>query len=201
MAQTLKTLVEHYGYLAVFLLVMLEDFGMPTPGETVLVLAAGFAATGDLSIWAVLGLAFVAAVIGDNIGYGIGHFGGRPLVMRYGSRLGLTEKRYEFAEGFFHRYGDAIVVIARFVEILRQLNGIIAGTLEMPWPKFLAFNSLGAALWVGVWGAVGYFAGEHIHQIATWFSRFSWVAALAIAGAIALWWWTRRTGHAQPPAE
>jgi membrane protein DedA with SNARE-associated domain len=180
-------LLMHYSYLAVFLLIMLEDFGLPAPGETALIVASVAAAAGKLNIWGVLGAAFLGALIGDNIGWAIGHWGGRKLVISVGSKVGITDERYERAEGFFSRFGDVIVVGARFVEGLRQLNGIIAGTMGMHWATFIGYNALGAALWVGVWGAVGYFAGEHIRQIEHWLLRFSWLGLL-IALAAAIWW-------------
>jgi len=180
-------LLLHYGYVVVFLLIMLEDFGLPAPGETALVIASVAAASGKLNIWGVLAAAFLGAVIGDNIGWAIGHYGGRKLVLRVGGRVGFTPERYDHAEGFFRRYGDAIVVGARFVEVLRQLNGIIAGTMGMHWATFLGYNALGAALWVGVWGAIGYFAGENIRTIEHWVVRFSWLALIAVVVA-AVWW-------------
>ena len=206
MQQTFLSFIAHYGYAAVFLLIMLEDFGMPVPGETALIVAAAAAAAGRLNIAGVLVAAFLGALVGDNIGYAIGHFGGRVLVIRVGGKVGITAERYEYAEGFFNRYGDIVIVGARFVEILRQLNGIVAGTLGMDWRRFFAFNALGAALWVGVWGAAGYFAGEHIAQVHALFRRFTWLAVtlavLAILTAVAV---QRMRRHRRPeerdPAE
>jgi membrane protein DedA with SNARE-associated domain len=186
MVHSLMQIVERYSYAGVFLLIMLEDFGLPAPGETALIAAAVAAASGKLNIWGVLAAAVLGAIIGDNIGYAIGHFGGRQLVIRVGSRIGLTTEKFGHAEGFFKRYGDGVVAGARFVEVLRQLNGIIAGTMGMHWATFLAFNTLGAITWVGVWGAVGYFAGHNIKIIEAWFVRFSWLALVAVAvGVIA----------------
>jgi membrane protein DedA with SNARE-associated domain len=187
MQHAFTVFIAHYGYAAVFLLIMLEDFGMPVPGETALIVAAAAAASGELSIWGVITAAILGAVIGDNIGYTIGHFAGRKLVVRVGSRVGLTPERFAHTEGFFKRYGDGIIVGARFVEVLRQLNGIVAGTLGMHWATFLGFNALGAVLWAGVWGTAGYFAGEHVTQIHRLFARFTWLALLVVvfAGGIA----------------
>jgi membrane protein DedA with SNARE-associated domain len=199
--QSVITFLEHYGYAAIFLLIMLEDFGMPTPGETALVLGAVAAASGRLNIWGVLIAAFLGAVIGDNIGFAIGHYGGRRLVLRVGGRVGITRERMSYAEGFFHKYGDVVVAGARFVEVLRQLNGIIAGTMDMHWATFTAFNAIGAALWVGVWGAVGYLAGENLRAIERWFVRFSWLALALLALAVMAWViYVRSHPHALPPS-
>ncbi|MGH9062121.1 MAG: cation diffusion facilitator family transporter, partial [Acidimicrobiales bacterium] len=137
-------------------LVLLEDFGVPVPGETVLIAAAIYAGAGRLNIVVVAILAFAAAIIGDNIGYAIGHFGGRELVLRWGKYVFLTAARLDKAQDFFAHHGGKVVTVARFIEGLRQANGIIAGISEMPWRRFLVFNCLGAALWVGLWTAVGY---------------------------------------------
>ena len=122
----LEPALNDYGYLAIAGFVLLEDFGVPVPGETVLILGAVYSATGRLTVWLVGSLAFVAAVIGDNIGFAIGHFGGRPLVERYGRYVLLTPERLDKATGFFERHGGKVVTIARFVEGLRQANGAAA---------------------------------------------------------------------------
>src|SRR5487761_1164762 len=162
---TLEPTLNHYGYLAVAGLVLLEDFGVPVPGETVLILGAVYAGTGRLNIWLVGLLAFLGAVTGDNIGFAIGHFGGRRLVERYGRYVLLTPERLDRATDFFERRGAGIIIVARFIEGLRQASGIIAGTTGMHWARFLAFNVVGAALWVAMWTSIGYFSGDHITSI------------------------------------
>lgn len=161
----LAPLLNHYGYLALVVFVLAENFGVPLPGETILVAAAVYAGAGQLNIVLVGVFGFVAAVVGDNLGFAIGHFGGRRLVVRYGRYVFLTEERVAKAESFFQRYGGRVVAGARFVEGLRQANGIIAGISGMHWFTFFCFNALGAALWVSVWTTVGYFAGSHIEAV------------------------------------
>ncbi len=181
----LAPVLDHYGYLAVGGFITLEDFGIPVPGETILIAAAVYAGAGKLSIFAVALVAFAAAVVGDNIGYAIGFFGGRALVLKYGKYVMLTSERLDRAEDFFRRYGGVVVAGARFVEGLRQANGIVAGTTRMAWPRFLAFNALGAALWVGVWTSIGYLAGSHITVIYDTITRYSLYVLIAIAAAVA----------------
>lgn len=177
---TLEPTLNHYGYLAVAGLVLLEDFGVPVPGETVLILGAVYAGTGRLSIVLVALLGFLAAVTGDNIGFAIGHFGGRRLVERYGRYILLTPERLDRATGFFERRGASIIVVARFIEGLRQANGIIAGTTGMHWARFLLFNAIGAALWVGLWASVGYLSGNHITSIYDTVTRYDLYFAIAV---------------------
>lgn len=88
---------------------------------------------------------------GDNIGFAIGHYGGRALVLRWGRYVRLTGERLDKAQIFFQRHGAWIITAARFIEVLRQANGIVAGTAGLRWRRFLAFNALGAVLWVGTW--------------------------------------------------
>ncbi len=177
----LAPLLDHYGYLAVGGFITLEDFGVPVPGETILIAAAVYAGAGRLNIVAVGLIAILAAVVGDNIGYTVGYFGGRALVLRFGKYVMLTSERLDKAEGFFARYGGVVVAGARFIEGLRQANGIVAGTIRMAWRRFLAFNALGATLWVGVWSSAGYLAGDHITAIYNAVSRYSLYLLIALA--------------------
>jgi membrane protein DedA with SNARE-associated domain len=187
----LQPVLEHYGYLAVGGFVLLEDFGVPVPGEALLIAAAVFAGLGHMNIAVVILVAVLGAVIGDNIGFAVGHFGGRPLVERFGRYVFLTPERLDHAEEYFNEHGGKIVTIARFIEGLRQLNGFLAGIVGMHWAKFLAFNALGAVLWVCTWAGVGYLAGENIVEIYAAFDHYRWyvIAALAVVVAILI---TRR---------
>ena len=175
--------LEQYGLWAIFVLVLLEDFGIPVPGETVLIAGAVYAGSGRLNIVAVGVVGFVAAVLGDNIGYAIGRFGGHAVVLRWGRYVGMTAERLNKAQDFFNRHGGKIITIARFIEGLRQANGIIAGIIEMRWLKFVAFNALGAALWVGTWVTIGYFAGQHIATIYHYITQYSYYLLILLAVA------------------
>lgn len=181
----LAPLLGHYGYWAVGAVVFLEDFGVPAPGETILLAAGVYAGAGELNIVAVAAIAFTAAVVGDNVGYVIGRTGGRAFVERWGRYFLLTPKRFEAAEAFFRRHGGKIVTVARFVEGLRQANGIIAGTTGMPWPRFLAFNALGAALWVGLWSSLAYLAGSHITAVYDEILRYQRYVLIAVGLLVA----------------
>jgi membrane protein DedA with SNARE-associated domain len=164
---------------------------VPVPGETVLILAAVYAGTGRLNIVLVSLLGFCGAVLGDNIGFAIGHFGGRQLVERYGRYVFLTPERLDRARGFFDRHGGKVITVARFIEGLRQANGIIAGTTGMHWARFLFFNAIGAALWVVVWTSVGYFSGSHINSIYNDATRYDKYLVIAL-GAVVLAFIARR---------
>jgi membrane protein DedA with SNARE-associated domain len=174
--------VVTYGYWAVFLGVFLESFGLPTPGETLMIAGALAASQQHLDIYWILLIAWVAAVVGDNIGYIIGSRGGRPLVLRYGGRVGIKHAHIEQVEDFFARYGGAVVLFARFVVVLRQLNGVVAGILGMNWWRFLAYNAAGAALWVTFWSLLAYWFGRGLIHMVSHFEPIA-VAAIVIGGA------------------
>ena len=186
----MQSLVRDYGLFILFLLVAMESAGIPLPGETALVAAGVLASQGDMSIVAVIAVAAVAAILGDNVGYWIGVRGGRKAVHRWGRYVFLTPERLARAEDFFARRGGRIVLAARFIDGLRQFNGVIAGLTSMPWRKFLLYNTLGAAIWVGWWTTVAYLLGTHLVELMEKVHPYRWwaisLAAVAVATYVTL---------------
>lgn len=180
----LQPVVDQYGYVAVGLIVMAEGFGVPAPGMTIIIVAAFFAGLGQLSLILVALVAFFGALVGDSIGFFIGKFAGEPLAKRYGKYIFLTPKRLEKASAYFKQKGGRIILVARFIDGLRQVNGIIAGLSEMRWLHFLMFNAIGAAAWVATWSLAGYFGGRHIQLFIRLQLYLFIAAALAIVGLI-----------------
>jgi membrane protein DedA with SNARE-associated domain len=165
----------------------LEAIALPVPGETVLLTAAIYAGAGRLNIVVVIVVGSIATFIGSFIGYLIGRTGGRALITRYGRYVGLNAHRFASAEAFFQRQGSKIVVFARFIDGLRQANGIIAGTSGMAWQRFLVFNAIGAVVWVTTWALVGELAGSHVGAIYNGIARYFWIAlGVVVLAAIAL---------------
>ncbi|MBC2884572.1 DedA family protein [Ochrobactrum sp. CM-21-5] len=144
--------IATYGALALFFIVYFESFGAPLPGESALIASSLLALHGTLNIDKVLLAVFIGAVLGDCTGYLIGRYGGRRLILRYGHLVKLTPARLDHFEKLFDRKGIYVVATARFVVLLRQLNGIIAGSMKMNPMHFLAANMVGAAGWTLVWG-------------------------------------------------
>jgi len=177
-------ILDSWGYLAVAGVIGVESFGVPAPGQTIMVLASIYASWGRLDIFAVAVISFVAAVLGDNVGYWIGVRGGRKAVHRFGKYIFITPARLERAERFFARRGSRVVVVARFIDGLRQLNGVIAGITAMPWRTFLLYNAIGAALWVGWWTTVAYLLGTHLLELIEHAHRYTWWAVAAIVLAV-----------------
>ena len=125
--QAVEPIIRQYGYWAIGAMLFLEDFGVLVPGETVLIASAFYAGLGQLNIFLVIAIGVVASIVGDNVGFAIGNYGGHPLVEKYGKYVFLTKERLDKAESYFNRHGGKIVAVARFFDGLRELNGIIAG--------------------------------------------------------------------------
>jgi len=175
-----EALIAEYGIVALFFSVTLESLGAPLPGESAVMASAAAAARGVLDIRAVVAVAFVGAVLGDNIGYLIGRRYGRGVLTRYGSRVGITDANLDRGEAVARRRGPVMVVFARFFVLLRQLNGIVAGSTGMTWPTFLAANAVGALLWVGVWSLLAYRFGHAVSLIPDMVHHLGLVAAVVI---------------------
>jgi membrane protein DedA with SNARE-associated domain len=180
----LESFVHHYGVFAVFLMVTIEALGAPLPGETLLIFSAVLAGRGEMSLPGLLIFASAGAVLGDNIGYAIGRTLGRGTILRYGGKVGLTDARFATVESIFRRYGSATVLFARFFNILRQLNGIVAGILGMSWRRFLLFNALGGVLWVTVWVLAATYFTEHLAILTTLAHHTKVVAIILVIGIL-----------------
>src|SRR6267154_6393664 len=167
--------IEHYmllyGYWAVFFGVMLENAGVPVPGETILLIAGYFASTGKFHLPLVMLIAATGAVIGDNIGFAIGHHYGRPFLLRVGRFFFLTPKRLEHMENYFKRHGNKTILVARFITGLRVFAALLAGASKMPWRVFFAYNMAGAVLWSVVISTLGYLFGQSLPLLIKWVGR------------------------------
>jgi len=184
-----------YGYWTLFFALLLENAGIPLPGETIL-LFASFLAFSEQQLqlpWIIL-TGIVASTLGDNLGYSIGRRGGRPLLDRYlhlfHIRRQTIEKVIEKGEELFRRHGDLAIFFARFIVGMRIIAGPLAGVLRMPWGKFVLFNFLGAATWVTVVSTVGYQFGEHWEELIKMMGRVN-LGLTAVAGYVALLLWRR----------
>jgi membrane protein DedA with SNARE-associated domain len=155
-----ETFVRDYGLIALALIIYFESFGAPLPGESALIGASILAVRGDFTVTDVFLVVWIAATLGDSTGYAIGRFGGQPLLHRYGPLVKLTPERLERLHELFQQHGPVIVVVARFIVILRQFNGLVAGSAAMPWRYFVLTNICGAALWAAVWSFGPYFLGD-----------------------------------------
>jgi membrane protein DedA with SNARE-associated domain len=188
-----EPLLLHYGLVIIMAAVAVEGFGIPAPGQTLLVVGAILAARGKFDITLLLVSSWFATVIGNLIGYYLGRLGGRKLL----GRLPVNPVRFEHMERLCARYGSKLILVARFIDGVRQLSNLLVGILEMPPALFLLMTSLGAALWVGVWGLGAYFLDRNFHAFAIGFSYLSpytWVATLLVVVSLGIYLF-RRNHH------
>src|SRR5882672_9405783 len=185
----LRTFIADHGYWAVALALLCENAGIPVPGETTLLLASFLAySEHKLDLGWIIVVATCAAAIGDNIGYALGHYGGRPLLERYRHFFRISQPTLERGEKLFARFGASTVFFARFIFGLRVFAGPLAGVLRMPWKAFALFNFLGAATWVTVIAMVGYFFGKHWDAMEHVMGRFNLVVGGAGVLVILIFW-------------
>ena len=190
-------LIEHYmlvyGYWAVFFGVMLENAGVPVPGETILLIAGYFAARGHFHLALVMLIAATGAVIGDNIGFAIGHHYGRGLLLRFGRFFFLTPKRLAHMENYFTRYGNKTILVARFITGLRVFAALLAGASKMPWLVFFVYNVAGAILWSIVITTLGYLFGQSLPLLVKWVGRSGTVLLVVAVIVGVIVWHLRRS--------
>ncbi|HTS34254.1 MAG TPA: DedA family protein [Candidatus Solibacter sp.] len=189
----LRNALVHYGYWALAVTLLLENAGIPMPGETILLLASFLAySEHDLSLPWIIVVSTIAATVGDNLGFALGFHGGRPLLERYQAIFRIPRKTLERGENLFARFGAATIFFARFIFGMRIIAGPLAGVLRMPWKRFALFNFLGAATWVTVISGAGYLFGRHWVRLERDLKRFDIaIAALAVL-AVVCWWWRNR---------
>jgi membrane protein DedA with SNARE-associated domain len=180
-------LVHTYGLLVVAGFIGLESVGVPLPGETALVVGSVIAGrTHELNIVAVILTALVASLIGRTIGYLIGAQFGYWLLLRFGSYVGITERRIKLGQYLFLKHGGIIIIIAQFIPVLRAIAGILAGANRMPWRGFLVASAIGAGLWSTSFGIAAYMFGVQFARLASHGWLFSGPSGWCIFAAAAV---------------
>ena len=187
----LRNAVVEYGYWALAGTLLLENAGVPVPGETILLLASFLAySENQLRLSWIIVVATTAATLGDNLGFALGYYGGRRLQVRYQRIFRISDATLKRGEDVFNKYGPATVFFSRFVFGMRIITGPLAGVLRMPWPRFLVFNFLGAILWVTVISSIGYLFGRHWQTMERGVERFD-IVVLVMVVLLALLLWRR----------
>lgn len=183
-----------YGYWVIFFGVMLENGGVPVPGETILLFAGFLAYHGEINLVRAMATAAAGATIGDSLGFCLGRYGGPTFVAKYVRRFRFLGRQFDRARTIFLERGQWAVFVARFVTGLRIFSGILAGMFGMRYPRFLFFNFTGAVLWSLTIGSVGFLFGGSwptlVHIIKE-FHEIVLAGALA-AGALGAWLYIRR---------
>jgi membrane protein DedA with SNARE-associated domain len=183
--EQLEEFARTYGYWAVLFGIMLENLGIPLPGESIVLVGGFLAGRGDLGFWQVLACVIFGGVVGNTFGYWVGVYGGWPLVLRVSRWFRIDEQKLLDIKQRFSLNAARAVFFGRFITLLRIFAGPLAGIVEMPFAQFMLYNVLGAVLWSSVMVSGAYFAGQWVDltQLIKWVSQFS----LVVLGAIAAW--------------
>lgn len=177
--------LQDFGLLALFLVLFLETLGLPVPGETILISSSAIASQGELNIFAVIAVSIAASMAGDNVAYFVGRRYGRSVVLLYGPKVGITETKYEKAEQITKSYGAYVVASARFFVLLRQLNGLVAGSTGMRWQTFVLANAIGSCIWVLFWTTLTYILGQNI-PLLPWMTHHAAIVVGMLSGSVLL---------------
>jgi membrane protein DedA with SNARE-associated domain len=189
-------LIEHYGYLIVFFGVMLGTAGVPFPSAAILLTAGVLVQQGHLGLRAAIVIGILGAILGNQIGYWVGHRAGRPFVLKWGRYVKLTPESLEQVERLFARHGGRAVFVARFFAISRLLEALVAGMSRMRWGTFVFYSILGGAVWATAVVLVGYVFGQSWRSAQHWSGRVPLLLVLLLGVALGLFlayrWTTSR---------
>ncbi len=191
--EVLRNHFTQHGYWTLAITLLLENAGIPLPGETMLLFASFLAYQHhELNLGLIILVGTLACTFGDNLGYWIGFCGGRPLLHRYQSVFRISDQKIERGEELFERFGPATVFFARFVFGMRVIAGPLAGVLRMQWRRFVLFNFLGAVVWVTVISCIGYSFGLHWQRLVEIVSRLNLAVFVVAVVIVAYAWWRYR---------
>lgn len=197
--QTLSEFFARYGYWVIFFGVMLENGGVPVPGETVLLFAGFLAHEGKMNLERAIVTGIAGAALGDTLGYCLGHYGGKAFVEWLRRRLGFFGRHFQKAQTYYLKHGQWAVFVARFITGLRMFSGLFAGSFNMSYLRFLAFDFSGAVIWATAICSVGFFFGSNWQRLVQLVKDFDsivlTVAGLAlVAGVVAYYLRKRKAG-------
>ncbi|MEL6460789.1 MAG: DedA family protein [Cyanobacteria bacterium J06636_27] len=189
--ENIQEVAHQYGYWAIFVGILLENLGIPLPGETVTLVGGFLAGNNELNYWFVVGDAAVGAAIGGTCGYWIGRIGGWSLLMRLASLLRISEVKVLGIKEKFGENAAKAVFFGRFFALLRIFAAPLAGIAEMPFAKFMLYNFLGAGAWAGAMVSLAFFAGKvvSLEQLVQWVGQFAIFALLILVAFIAIYVW------------
>jgi len=185
----LTQLIGHWGYSAIFFIVILGSIGIPVTEEAIMFLAGLLVWEKKLELSVVLIVGFLSTVSGDNLGYWAGRTYGRATIERYGQKLFISSERLDAMQNFVNRHGQVAVFLARFIPGLRFLAGPLTGIAGMPFPRFFLANIAGAAVYVPLTVAFGLGFGEYIHWLEGYLAKADIILAAIMMTAVTSFDW------------
>lgn len=190
--QTVLLWLAHYGYPALFSLLMLGIVGLPIPDETLLTFCGYLIYSGRLHFGFTLLAGFCGSASGISISYLLGARFGRFVFTKLGKYIRLTPQRILEVERMFGRFGPVLLTIGYFIPGVRHFTAVVAGMSGLRWPKFAMFAYMGAALWVTTFLSLGYLFGERWQHTSEVVHRYSLIASGVLAAMLAVFWLVRR---------
>jgi membrane protein DedA with SNARE-associated domain len=195
----MQTFIQHYGYVALFLVAVLSSACIPIPSEVAFGYAGAFCtlAVGGakhFNLAEVIIVGSVGSVIGSVITYEVGRYAGRPIVDRWGKWILLTHKDLDHAEAWFKRYGAISVFIGRIIPVIRAVISLPAGLAEMKRGPFIALSTLGSVIWVAILAYAGKAAGAHWQRVSHDVHKAQLpIIAVVVVLVVAFFWHRIRT--------
>ena len=192
---TLLQLMESYGYIAMFIAMVLENANIPIPSEVVLGFAGFLISQNIFDFWTTVVIACLAGVVGSIVSYWLGSYGGRPLLLKYGKYIFFNEKKFNMAETMFNKYGGAAVLICHCLPGVRTFISFPAGVARYPFGRFVVFTIIGTIPWTLLLVWAGSILGSHWKDLIQYNHIFLAVIVAICAVCALLFLWKRRRGR------
>ncbi len=190
----MQSFVQSYGYLALFVLAVLESACIPIPSEVTFGFAGALATTAvtghvEFTLWAIIVVGTIGSLVGSVIAYEVGRSAGRAIVERWGKWILLSHHDLDVAERWFDRYGAPSVLIGRILPVVRTVISLPAGVAEMKRGRFAALTVIGSAVWIALLSALGYAAGSNWQTVSHDFhlAQNPMLAIIVIVLVLAFW--------------
>jgi membrane protein DedA with SNARE-associated domain len=194
--ETITLWIAHYGYFAIFLLLLLGIVGLPVPDEWLLTFTGYLVYKNDLHLWPAFAAAFFGSMCGITVSYGLGRSAGLYLIHRYGRWFRITQRDLDRVHAWFDRFGTWMLLAGYFIPGVRHLTAVIAGTSKLEYHLFAIFAYSGALIWSATFIWLGYFFGEKwnqvLKQVEKNLSLCGWIAFALVLIYIILWYQKRR---------
>jgi membrane protein DedA with SNARE-associated domain len=201
----IKDLLGAIGYPGIFLLMAIEGFGIPIPSELTMPFSgflASAAGGSKFSLPAVIGVGAAGEVFGGAVAYGLGYFGGRPVLERYGRLVLLSPAELERGEIWFGKYGDWVVLVTRLLPAIRSFIALPAGVVRMPFWRFLLFSAIGSIIWTTALALIGHALGQHWQSISSGIRKYDVIIVAVVVILILFAVYKRVTaGRGHEPGE
>lgn len=182
--ETMRWWLLHYGFFSFFLLLALGVFALPVPDETLMVAAGALVKNGEMLLIPTYLAALLGSMAGITLSYLLGKTVGNSFLHRYGSVIGITEKKLDMAHDWFSHYGKWTLTFGYFIPGIRHLTGFAAGSSNLDFPSFAFFAYIGAAIWATFFLSVGYFLGNYWQDLVAYWERIDDFALYGIGLAL-----------------